>query len=89
MLLLFKNGGKPPWRTARTASNMLTEERLCKRRSGAASMQLYGGCAPLPAALPEPRSSQILRAACAKPSTQSLGDARTCVSSYGISWARS
>eukprot|EP00964_Phaeocystis_antarctica_P010056 scaffold5489_cov64-Phaeocystis_antarctica.AAC.1 len=68
---------------------MLTDERLCKRRSGAASMQLYGGCAPLPAALPEPQSSQILRAACAKPSAQSLGDARTCVSSYGISWTRS
>eukprot|EP00964_Phaeocystis_antarctica_P050909 scaffold29661_cov35-Phaeocystis_antarctica.AAC.1 len=68
---------------------MLTEERLCKQRSGAASMQLYGGCAPLPAALPEPQSSQTLRAACAKPSAQSLGDARTCVSSYGISWARS
>eukprot|EP00964_Phaeocystis_antarctica_P071864 scaffold43891_cov65-Phaeocystis_antarctica.AAC.1 len=69
------------------AVNMLTEERLCKRRSGAASMQLYGGCAPLPRLLfqiPEPQSSQILRAACAKPSAQSLGDARTCVSSYGI-----
>eukprot|EP00964_Phaeocystis_antarctica_P016667 scaffold9172_cov52-Phaeocystis_antarctica.AAC.3 len=55
---------------------MLTEERLCKRRSGAASMQLYGGCAPLPAALPEPQSSQILLAACARPSAQCIGIAR-------------
>ena len=30
--------------------------------------------APLPAALPEPQSSQILRAACAKASAQSPGD---------------
>ena len=37
-------------------------------------------CAPLPAALPEPQSSQILRAACAMPSAQSLGDAQTFVS---------
>eukprot|EP00964_Phaeocystis_antarctica_P087122 scaffold55240_cov58-Phaeocystis_antarctica.AAC.2 len=37
----------------------------------------------------EPQSSRILRAACARPSAQSLGDARTCVSSYGIRWARS
>ena len=68
---------------------MLAEERLCKRRSDAASMQLYGGGAPLPAALLEPPSSQILRAACGKLSAQSLGGVWTCVSSYGISWARS
>ena len=46
-------------------------------------------CVPLPAALPEPQCSQILRHACAQPAAQSPGDARTCVSSYGISWARS
>eukprot|EP00964_Phaeocystis_antarctica_P025511 scaffold14346_cov40-Phaeocystis_antarctica.AAC.1 len=34
-------------------------------------------CAPLPAALPEPQSSQILRHACAQPAAQSPGDART------------
>eukprot|EP00964_Phaeocystis_antarctica_P126580 scaffold90257_cov69-Phaeocystis_antarctica.AAC.2 len=56
---------------------MLTGERLCKRRhAGAAFMQLYGGCAPLLAALPEPQSSQILRHAWAKPAAQSPGDAR-------------
>ena len=32
-------------------------------------------CAPLPAALPEAQSSQILRAACAQPAAQSPGDA--------------
>ena len=56
------------------------------RRSTHAAPRL---CAPLPAALPEPQSSQILRAACAQPAAQSPGDARTCVSSYGASWAGS
>ena len=46
-------------------------------------------CAPLPAALPEPQSSQILRHACTQPAAQSPGDARTCVSSYGASLVRS
>ena len=46
-------------------------------------------CAPLPAALPEPQCSQISRHACAQPAAQSPGDARTCVSSLGSSWARS
>jgi hypothetical protein len=40
-------------------------------------------CAPLPAALPDPQSSQILRHACAQPAAQSPSDARTCVSWYG------
>ena len=42
----------------------------------------------LPAALPEPQSSQISRHACAQPAAQSPGDARTCVSSCGTSLAR-
>ena len=33
--------------------------------------------------------SQTLRAACAQPAAQSPGDARTCVSSCGLCWARS
>ena len=42
-------------------------------------------CAPLPAALPEPQSSQILRHGRLRPArrAQSPGDARTYVSSYG------
>eukprot|EP00964_Phaeocystis_antarctica_P085553 scaffold54060_cov36-Phaeocystis_antarctica.AAC.1 len=44
-------------------------------------------CAPLPAALPEPQSSQILCHACAQPAAQSPDDARTCVRSYGASLA--
>ena len=53
----------PTLSCARTALvHALAEERLCKRRSDAASVQLYGGGAPLPAALLEPPSSQILRA---------------------------
>eukprot|EP00964_Phaeocystis_antarctica_P009266 scaffold5023_cov55-Phaeocystis_antarctica.AAC.2 len=69
---------------------MLTDERRSARhpawRSIDAAPRL---CAPLPAALPEPQRSQILRHACAQPAAQSPGGARTCVSSYGASLARS
>ena len=68
------------------AVNMLTEERLCKRYPGSALVQLSTAVC---AALPEPQSSQILRAACAQPAAQSLGDARTCMCElvYGASRA--
>ena len=79
------------------AVNMLTEERLCKRHPGAASMfhAAPRHCAPLPAALPEPQSSQISRNACAQPAAQSPGDAprhlrHVCVlvcMGLGASWA--
>eukprot|EP00964_Phaeocystis_antarctica_P020355 scaffold11244_cov68-Phaeocystis_antarctica.AAC.1 len=69
---------------------MLTDERRSARHPGAASMQLHGTAhQPLPAALPEPQSSETLRHACAQPAAQSPGDARTCVSSYGASLALS
>eukprot|EP00964_Phaeocystis_antarctica_P055799 scaffold32855_cov66-Phaeocystis_antarctica.AAC.1 len=59
---------------------MLTDERRSKRhatpwRSIDAAPR---HCAPLPAAaLSEPQSSQILRAACAQPAAQSPDDALT------------
>jgi len=59
---------RPAW--PRVAVNMLDEERRCKRHPGAASMAAPRLCAPLPAALPEPQSSQILRHACAQPAAQ-------------------
>eukprot|EP00964_Phaeocystis_antarctica_P141093 scaffold106085_cov32-Phaeocystis_antarctica.AAC.1 len=69
---------------------MLTDEHRSARHPGSASMQLHGTARhTLPAALPEPQSSQILRHACAQPAAQSPGDGRTCVSSYGASLALS
>ena len=59
------------------------------------SMRAPRHCAPLPAALPEPQSSQISRNACAQPAAQSPGDAprhlrHVCVlvcMGLGASWA--
>eukprot|EP00964_Phaeocystis_antarctica_P023128 scaffold12923_cov64-Phaeocystis_antarctica.AAC.6 len=67
---------------------MLTDERRSKEATPWRSIDAAPRhCAPLPAALPEPQSSQILRAACAQPAAQSPDDARTCVSSYmGRAW---
>ena len=78
----------------------LATPSICWLRSAAASVKrqptpwrsIHAAprlCAPLPAALPEPQSSRILRAACAQPAAQSPGDGRTCASSYGVSWASS
>ena len=73
------------------AVNMLAEERRCKRRPGAASMQLHGcarHCRQL--CLTEPQSSHSnLACRLRQPAAQSPGEGRTCVSSYGVSWASS
>jgi hypothetical protein len=72
------------WLRSAAASDTLAQHR---------SMQLHG-CARHCRQLCHSQSlrgqsSQILRAACAQPAAQSPGDGRTCVSSYGASWARS
>eukprot|EP00964_Phaeocystis_antarctica_P032832 scaffold18606_cov60-Phaeocystis_antarctica.AAC.5 len=62
------------------AVNMLTEERL----KSASDTLVQHSCSSPRQCAPHCQSlrSQILRAACAQPAAQSLGDARTCVSSY-------
>jgi len=81
---------------SRTAVNMLAEERRCKRRPGWCSIHAAPPsprlCAPLPAlGLPQPQSSQILRAAAwvapSQPHSRLVRN-RTCMSSCGASWAR-
>ena len=79
----------------------LVTPSICWLRSAAASDTLAQHpcsstavrASPLPAALPEPQSSQTLRAACAQPAAQSgrrvMAEHKAYVSSYGVSWASS
>ena len=72
------------------AVNMLLDERRSARHPGAASMQLHGTachCRLLCQSLSALKSRATL--APSPPAAQSPGDARTCVSSLGSSWARS
>eukprot|EP00964_Phaeocystis_antarctica_P131706 scaffold95668_cov81-Phaeocystis_antarctica.AAC.1 len=74
------------------AVNMLTNERRSKRRPRAASMQLHGTarhCRLLCQSLELSNLACGLRPRTAQPAAQSPDDARTCVSSYGASLARS
>ena len=86
----------PPWSHRHKglwSVNMLAEERRCKRHPGAtfihAALRL---CAPLPAALPELQSSQILRAAwlrpqpAAQPHSRRVMPEHMCVSSSMHVW---
>eukprot|EP00964_Phaeocystis_antarctica_P003117 scaffold1662_cov70-Phaeocystis_antarctica.AAC.1 len=70
---------------------MLTDERYSARHPGAASMQLHGcarHCRLLCQSLSALKPCATL-APSAQPAAHSPGGARTCVSSYGASLARS